>query len=202
MREKNMKKQFFILAVATVIALSFGACGNTASEPKSTPVPTDTPAFTPTPTDTPTPTPTNTPTPTDTPTPTPMPTDTPTPTPTEAPKSKISDLTVGVSKGNVYENEFFDLRFTLDEGMTFADEEGIAALNSALKNVEFLKSNAAAQKLLDDGYMLIVAYASDLQTGQSFNVGIQNIGLLASLTIDERKFLELQLPTISLKFMI
>ncbi|MCR5823935.1 MAG: hypothetical protein K6G60_05825 [Lachnospiraceae bacterium] len=80
--------------------------------------------------------------------------------------------------------------------MTFTDEEGIAELNSALKNVEFLKSNGAAQKLLDEGYMLIVAYASDLQTGQSFNVGIQNIGMLASLTLNERKFLDLQCPSI------
>ncbi len=94
------------------------------------------------------------------------------------------EFTAGVVDGQSYVSELFNLKFTVDDDMTFAGEDQLAELNSTVAETVF-EDNEQIQKAVDDGTVMIVAYAVDDTMIKSFNVAIQSVGALGAWMNEE-----------------
>ena len=75
---------------------------------------------------------------------------------------KSSEFTSGVIKDNVYENEFFNVKCPVLDGMKYGDEAKLEQVNG---NVTDVLSNDKLKKSVENGTSVIVAYAEDSNTG-------------------------------------
>lgn len=92
-----------------------------------------------------------------------------------------ADETAGHVDGQAYINELFNLKFNIDSDMSFADEAAVADLNSAAGDF----TNDTIKKYVDEGKVMIVAYAADDTMLKSFNVAVQSVGSIVSTLVDE-----------------
>jgi hypothetical protein len=69
--------------------------------------------------------------------------------------------------------------------MTFADEQAVADLNNAAGDF----TNDTIKKYVDEGKVMIVAYATDDTMLKSFNVALQSVGSIVSTLVDEETVL-------------
>jgi len=95
----------------------------------------------------------------------------------------------GEINGNTYENDYFNIKIDLTDDYKFATNDELIQINSALSNSDAFKNNKVAKKLLDDGNMMIVAYAVS-ESGKSLNVVLQSIGTFVGGIVDEESILE------------
>ena len=96
-----------------------------------------------------------------------------------------ADEAAGYVDGQAYINENFDLKFNIDSDMSFADEQGVADLNNAAGDF----TNDTIKKYVDEGKVMIVAYATDDTMLKSFNVALQSVGSLVTTLVDEETVL-------------
>ncbi|MCR4757332.1 MAG: hypothetical protein K5792_05985 [Butyrivibrio sp.] len=96
-----------------------------------------------------------------------------------------ADAAAGHVDGQAYINENFNLKFNIDSDMTFADEQGVADLNNAAGDF----TNDTIKKYVDEGKVMIVAYATDDTMLKSFNVALQSVGSIVSTLVDEETVL-------------
>ena len=96
-----------------------------------------------------------------------------------------ADEAAGYVDGQAYINENFKLKFNIDSDMSFADEQGVADLNNAAGDF----TNDTIKKYVDEGKVMIVAYATDDTMLKSFNVALQSVGSLVTTLVDEETVL-------------
>ena len=96
-----------------------------------------------------------------------------------------ADEAAGHVDGQAYINENFNLKFNIDSDMSFADEQGVADLNNAAGDF----TNDTIKKYVDEGKVMIVAYATDDTMLKSFNVALQSVGSLVTTLVDEETVL-------------
>lgn len=96
-----------------------------------------------------------------------------------------ADEAAGYVDGQAYINENFNLKFNIDSDMSFADEQGVADLNNAAGDF----TNDTIKKYVDEGKVMIVAYATDDTMLKSFNVALQSVGSLVTTLVDEETVL-------------
>ncbi|MBE5841853.1 MAG: hypothetical protein E7304_10670 [Butyrivibrio sp.] len=96
-----------------------------------------------------------------------------------------ADAAAGYVDGQAYINENFNLKFNIDSDMTFADEQAVADLNNAAGDF----TNDTIKKYVDEGKVMIVAYATDDTMLKSFNVALQSVGSIVSTLVDEETVL-------------
>ncbi|MBR4831626.1 MAG: hypothetical protein IKZ97_03265 [Butyrivibrio sp.] len=100
---------------------------------------------------------------------------------------KSSEFTSGVIKDNVYENEFFNVKCPVLDGMKYGDEAKLEQVNG---NVTDVLSNDKLKKSVENGTSVIVAYAEDSNTGTTFNVSITSAGKIATTVLDDKTIIE------------
>ncbi|SHN60021.1 hypothetical protein SAMN02745247_02157 [Butyrivibrio hungatei DSM 14810] len=96
-----------------------------------------------------------------------------------------ADEAAGYVDGQAYINENFNLKFNIDSDMSFADEQAVADLNNAAGDF----TNDTIKKYVDEGKVMIVAYATDDTMLKSFNVALQSVGSLVTTLVDEETVL-------------
>ncbi|WP_026651101.1 hypothetical protein [Butyrivibrio proteoclasticus] len=89
-----------------------------------------------------------------------------------------SEFTSGVINGNVYENMFFDVTYTIQDDMRFATEDELALLSGAMSD---LVDDEATKSQLDNGQTVIVAYALNADNTKTFNVTMSSLNVFGSL---------------------
>lgn len=89
-------------------------------------------------------------------------------------KARAAGFDVGKKSGNVYENEFYGIRFVLPDGYAFVDDETLAQISG--QTVELLKNHVATAKSIEDGSVIIYAYANDESEYNTINITLSNVG--------------------------
>lgn len=103
-----------------------------------------------------------------------------------------ADEAAGYVDGQAYINENFNLKFNIDSDMSFADEQGVADLNNAAGDF----TNDTIKKYVDEGKVMIVAYATDDTMLKSFNVALQSVGSLVTTLVDEETVLNASVDSV------
>nr|MCR5403322.1 hypothetical protein [Butyrivibrio sp.] len=88
--------------------------------------------------------------------------------------AEAAEFDVGKKSGNVYENEFFGIRFTLPDGYSFVDDETLAQISG--QTTELLKNHVAAARSIENGSVIIYAYANDETEYNTINITLSNVG--------------------------
>ncbi|SFU42258.1 hypothetical protein [Butyrivibrio sp. INlla21] len=100
--------------------------------------------------------------------------------------STDANFTSGEVIDNVYENEFFNVKIPVSEGMVFADEVKVAELNGLVDNTI---TNEQLKEAMDKQGSLAVAYATDNNLS-AFTVSIGSAGKIATALLSEKKIIE------------
>lgn len=88
--------------------------------------------------------------------------------------ANAAEFSTGTINGNVYENDFFNIKLELPEGYTFVDEETLAQINEI--SINLLRNNAAAVKSIEKGQVITFALAKDENGYNTINITISNLG--------------------------
>ena len=101
-----------------------------------------------------------------------------------------ADLSIGKTNGNVYENQFFNLKFTLPTGYTFVDDETLAKVSGNLAN--YAGENAEkVQKAVDEGTTVVAAFATDSNGINNVSIAIQGNAAIQNALVSEKSLLTL-----------
>lgn len=102
---------------------------------------------------------------------------------------------LGKVNGDVYENEYFNVKVELADGYTFADEETLATVYGVATDILKENDNEAVAKQLESGNLQIVALGYN-ETGCNINVGVQQNALLSNVLFDEKQMLEMSVDSV------
>lgn len=105
------------------------------------------------------------------------------------------DFSIGVTSGQTYTNEYFDIGLTVDEKWIFKTQEEIAAINNT--TLEQINLDTAKQLAESSGFCdMMVVYTDGTR---SINVTVQNLGLMG-LTMTADDIIEGSLPSAATAF--
>ena len=104
-------------------------------------------------------------------------------------------LMIGLAEGDVYENEFLGVRFTLPEGWTFYTKEQINEINNI--TADMVEDDIA--EVLENADVITDMYASD-QYGNTVNINFEKLSGVAAVSIDEETYLEIAIEQLDTAF--
>ncbi len=103
-----------------------------------------------------------------------------------------AEFSSGTINGNVYENEFFNIRITVPDTYTFLSDEQISQITG--QAADLFEDNKAVANSIENGTAAIVAYAVDGTTGaNNVNVTLQSNASVANAIYNESSIMAISL---------